>query len=143
MGIYQFIQQILVGLKSSQELKDITFLSAFPPSKKPVPIKKATAVLGGEEIYVSEGAFGGIYDNGKGKDAAVSLSLTVYVPYKYGGEECTKIFCRICEAAFLSENLPVATFKSSGVSANRDADAFVLKGIMTFKGELVKEDENE
>lgn len=141
MAIYEFIQQVLTQLKDSEELKDISFLSEFPSSKKPVPIKRVTATLGGEEITVSQGAMGNIYDSGNGRDAEISLEITIYAPYKSGGEECLKAFCRICEAASFMENLHIKSFKCGDVSANRDADAFVLKGTISFSGEIVKEAE--
>lgn len=141
MAIYEFIKQILTQLKESEELKDITFLSEFPSSKKPVPVKKIIAVLGGEEISVSPGAMGNVYDSGAGRDTEISLRLTVYAPYKSGGEECLKAFCRICEAASFMENLSIKSFKCGDVSPNRDADAFVLKGTISFSGEIVKEAE--
>lgn len=139
MAIYEFINQVLTQLKESEDLKDITFLSEFPSSKKPVPIKKIMAALGGEEISVSPGAMGDIYDYGNGRDAEIALRLTVYAPYKSGGEECLKAFCRICEAASFMENLYIKSFKCGDVSANRDADAFVLKGTISFSGEIVRE----
>lgn len=40
MAIYEFINQVLIQLKESEELKDITFLSEFPSSEKPVPLKR-------------------------------------------------------------------------------------------------------
>ncbi len=141
MAIYEFINQVLTQLKESEDLKDITFLSEFPSSEKPVPIKKITAALGGEEISVSPGALGDIYDSGNGKDAEIALRITVYSPYKSGGEECLKAFCRICEAASFMENLNIKSFQCGDVSANRDADAFVLKGTISFSGEIVKEAE--
>ena len=139
MAIYEFINQVLTQLKESEDLKDITFLSEFPSSKKPVPIKKITAALGGEEISVSPGAMGDIYDYGNGRDAEIALRLTVYAPYKSGGEECLKAFCRICEAASFMENLNIKSFQCGDVSANRDADAFVLKGTIYLSGENVRE----
>ena len=126
-------------LKESEELKDITFLSEFPSSKKPVPIKKLMAAVGGEEISVSPGAMGDIYDSGNGRDAEIALRLTVYAPYKSGGEACLKAFCRICETASFMENLHIKFFKCGDISANRDADAFVLKGTISFSGEIVRE----
>lgn len=139
MAIYEFIKQILTQLKEAEELKDINFLSEFPSSKKPIPIKKITAALGGEEISVSQGAMGNVYDSGNGRDAEIALRLTVYAPYKSGGEECLKAFCRICEAVFFMDNLNVKSLQCGDVSANRDADAFVLKGTVFFSGEIVKE----
>lgn len=141
MAIYEFITQVLTQLKEAEELKDITFLSEFPSSKKPVPIKKIMAAVGGEEISVSSGAMGNIYDSGIGKDAEIALGITVYAPYKSGGEECIQTFCRICEAASFMENLNIKSFKCGDVSANRDADAFVLKGTISFSGEIVREAE--
>lgn len=141
MAIYEFIKQVLTQLKEAEELKDITFLSEFPSSKKPIPIKKVTAALGGEDISVSQGAMGNIYDSGNGRDAEMALRLTVYSPYKSGGEECLKTFCRICEAASFMENLNIKSFQCGDVSANRDADAFVLKGTVFLSGEIVKEAE--
>lgn len=82
---------------------------------------------------------GDIYDSGNGRDAEIALRLTVYAPYKSGGEECLKAFCRICEAASFMENLYIKSFKCGDVSANRDADAFVLKGTISFSGEIVRE----
>lgn len=140
MAIYEFIEEFMSRLKESEELKDITFLSEFPSSKKPVPIKKLMAAVGGEEISVSSGAMGNIYDSGNGKDAEISLAISVYAPYKSGGEECFKAFCRICETASFMENLHIKAFKCGDISANRDADAFVLKGTISFSGEIVKED---
>lgn len=139
MAIYEFIEEFMSKLKESEELKDITFLSEFPSSKKPVPIKKLMAALGGEEISVSPGAMGDIYDSGNGRDAEIALRLTVYAPYKSGGEACLKAFCRICETASFMENLHIKAFKCGDVSANRDADAFVLKGTISFSGEIVRE----
>lgn len=139
MAIYEFIKQVLTQLKEAEELKDITFLSEFPSSKKPVPIKKLMAAVGGEEISVLPGAMGDIYDSGNGRDAEIALRLTVYAPYKSGGEECLKAFCRICEAASFMENLHIKAFKCGDISANRDADAFVLKGTISFSGEIVRE----
>lgn len=141
MAIYEFIKQVLTQLKESEELKDISFLSEFPSSKKPIPIKKIMAVLGGEEISVSQGAMGNVYDSGNGRDTEIALRLTVYSPYKSGGEECLKAFCRICEAASFMDNLNIKSFQCGDVSANRDADAFVLKGTVFFSGEIVKEAE--
>lgn len=141
MAIYEFIKQILTQLKESEELKDITFLSEFPSSKKPIPIKKIMAVLGGEEFSVSQGAMGNVYDSGNGRDAEIALRLTVYAPYKSGGEECLKAFCRICEAVSFMENLSVKSLRCGDVSPNRDADAFVLKGAISFSGEIIKEAE--
>lgn len=140
MAIYEFIEEFMSKLKESEELKDITFLPEFPSSKKPVPIKKLMAAVGGEEISVSPGAMGNIYDSGNGKDAEITLCITVYAPYKSGGEECLKAFCRICETASFMENLHIKAFKCGDVSANRDADAFVLKGTISFSGEIVRED---
>ncbi len=139
MAIYEFIQQILNEFKETQELKDISFLPAFTSDKKPVPIKKVTVALGVEEVSVLPGAIGDTYDAGKGKEAEISLNLTVYAPYKSGGEECLKAFCRICEATAFAENLNIKAFKCGDVSANRDADAFVLKGTISLSGEIVKE----
>lgn len=141
MAIYEFIEQFISQLKEAEELKDITFLSEFPSSKKPVPIKNIMAAVGGEEISVSSGAMGDIYDSGIGKDAEIALGITVYAPYKSGGEECLKTFCRICEGASFMENLNIKSFKCGDVSASRDADAFVLKGTISFRGEIVREDE--
>lgn len=141
MAIYEFIKQFLTQLKEAKELKDITFLSEFPSSKKPIPIKKITAALGGEEFSVSQGAMGNVYDSGNGRDAEITLGITVYAPYKSGGEECLKAFCRICEAVSFMDNLNVKSFQCGDVSANRDADAFVLKGAISFSGEIVKEAE--
>lgn len=141
MAIYEFIKQVLTQLKESEELKDISFLSEFPSSKKPIPIKKVTAALGGEEFSVSQGAMGNIYDSGNGRDAEIALHLTVYAPYKSGGEECLKAFCKICETASFMDNLNIKSFQCGDVSANRDADAFVLKGTVFFSGEIVKEAE--
>ncbi len=141
MAVYEFIRNILTLLRESEALSDITFLFAYPSSQKPVPIKKITAALGGEEISVTAGALGGVYGGGTGRDAEISLSLTIYAPYKSGGEECIKAFCRICEEAVFSESAYVKSFKCSSVSSNRDADAFVLKGTMVFGGEITKEDE--
>nr|DAQ96432.1 MAG TPA: hypothetical protein [Caudoviricetes sp.] len=141
MAIYEFIKQVLTQLKEAEELKDITFLSEFPSSKKPVPIKKVTAALGGEEISVSQGAIGNVYDSGNGRDTEIALRLTVYAPYKSGGEECLKAFCRICETVSFMDNLNVKSLQCGDVSANRDADAFVLKGTISFSGEIVKEAE--
>lgn len=141
MAIYEFIKQVLTQLKESEELKDISFLSEFPSSKKPIPIKKIMAVLGGEEFSVSPGAMGNVYDSGNGKDTEIALRLTVYAPYKSGGEECLKAFCRICEAASFMDDLNIKSFQCGDVSANRDADAFVLKGTVFFSGEIVKEAE--
>lgn len=141
MAIYEFIKQVLTQLKEAEELKDINFLSEFPSSKKPIPIKKITAALGGEEITVSQGAMGNIYDSGNGRDAEIALRLTVYAPYKSGGEECLKAFCRICETASFMDNLNIKSFQCGDVSANRDADAFVLKGTVFFSGEIIKEAE--
>lgn len=139
MAIYEFINQVLTQLKESEDLKDITFLSEFPSSKKPVPIKNLMAAVGGEEISVSSGAMGNIYDSGNGKDTEISLAISVYAPYKSGGEECLKAFCRICETASFMENLNIKSFQCGDVSANRDADAFVLKGTISFSGEIVRE----
>lgn len=141
MAIYEFIKQFLTQLKEAKELKDITFLSEFPSSKKPIPIKKVTAALGGEEFSVSQGAMGNVYDSGNGRDTEIALRLTVYAPYKSGGEECLKAFCKICETASFMENLNIKSFQCGDVSANRDADAFVLKGTVFFSGEIVKEAE--
>lgn len=141
MAIYEFIKQVLTQLKEAEELKDINFLSEFPSSKKPIPIKKITAVLGGEEFSVSQGAMGNVYDSGNGRDAEIALRLTVYAPYKSGGEECLKAFCRICETASFMDNLNIKSFQCGDVSANRDADAFILKGTVFFSGEIVKEAE--
>lgn len=141
MAIYEFIKQVLTQLKEAEELKDINFLSEFPSSKKPIPIKKITVALGGEEITVSQGAMGNIYDSGNGRDAEIALRLTVYAPYKSGGEECLKAFCKICETASFMDNLNIKSFQCGDVSANRDADAFVLKGTVFFSGEIVKEAE--
>lgn len=141
MAIYEFIKQVLTQLKEAEELKDINFLSEFPSSKKPIPIKKIMAVLGGEEFSVSQGAMGNVYDSGNGRDAEIALRLTVYAPYKSGGEECLKAFCRICETASFMDNLNIKSFQCGDVSANRDADAFVLKGTVFFSGEIVKEAE--
>lgn len=141
MAIYEFIKQFLTQLKEAKELKDITFLSEFPSSKKPIPIKKIMAVLGGEEFSVSQGAMGNAYDSGNGRDAEIALHLTVYAPYKSGGEECLKAFCRICETASFMDDLNIKSFQCGDVSANRDADAFVLKGTVFFSGEIVKEAE--
>lgn len=141
MAIYEFIKQVLTQLKEAEELKDINFLSEFPSSKKPIPIKKITAALGGEEISVSQGAMGNVYDSGNGRDAEIALRLTVYAPYKSGGEECLKAFCRICETASFMDNLNIKSFQCGDVSANRDADAFVLKGTVFFSGEIIKEAE--
>lgn len=141
MAIYEFIKQVLTQLKEAEELKDINFLSEFPSSKKPIPIKKITAVLGGEEFSVSQGAMGNVYDSGNGRDAEIALRLTVYAPYKSGGEECLKAFCRICETASFMDNPNIKSFQCGDVSANRDADAFVLKGTVFFSGEIVKEAE--
>lgn len=141
MAIYEFIKQVLTQLKEAEELKDINFLSEFPSSKKPIPIKKITVALGGEEITVSQGAMGNIYDSGNGRDAEIALRLTVYAPYKSGGEECLKAFCRICETASFMDNLNIKSFQCGDVSANRDADAFILKGTVFFSGEIVKEAE--
>lgn len=141
MAIYEFIKQVLTQLKEAEELKDITFLSEFPSSKKPIPIKKITAALGGEEFSVSQGAMGNIYDSGNGRDTEIAMRLTVYAPYKSGGEECLKAFCRICETASFMDNLNIKSFQCGDVSANRDADAFVLKGTVFFSGEIVKEAE--
>lgn len=141
MAIYEFIKQVLTQLKEAEELKDINFLSEFPSSKKPIPIKKITVALGGEEITVSQGTMGNIYDSGNGRDAEIALRLTVYAPYKSGGEECLKAFCRICETASFMDNLNIKSFQCGDVSANRDADAFILKGTVFFSGEIVKEAE--
>lgn len=141
MAIYEFIEQFMSQLKEAEELKDISFLSEFPSSKKSVPIKKIMAAVGGDEISVSPGAMGDIYDSGIGKDAEIALGITVYAPYKSGGEECLKAFCRICETASFMDNLNIKSFQCGAVSANRDADAFVLKGTISFSGEIVREDE--
>lgn len=141
MAIYEFIKHVLTQLKEAEELKDISFLSEFPSSKKPIPIKKITVALGGEEISVSQGAMGNVYDSGNGRDTEIALRITVYAPYKSGGEECLKAFCRICEAASFMDNLNIKSFQCGDVSANRDADAFVLKGAISFSGEIVKEAE--
>lgn len=141
MAIYEFIKSIISALQKDEALGDIRFLPSFSPGKKPVPLNKVTVAVGAEKITVSQGALSDKYDGGEGKDAEISLGLTIYAPYKSGGEECLRAFCRICEELSFSESFYVKSLSCSDVSANREADAFVLAARAVISGTIFKEAE--
>lgn len=141
MAIYEFIKSVISALEKDENLGGIRFLSSFAPEKKPVPLKEVTVAVGAEKVTVSQGALGDGYDGGEGKDAEITLLLTIYAPYKSGGEECLRAFCKICDGLSFSESFYVKSLSCGEVAANRDADAFVLAARAVIGGTIVKEAE--
>lgn len=136
MTLYSYIEDITESLKADPDLGDISFIPAYPPNKKPVPLKKITAAAGCEKARFYSGALGDISEYGKSKKADIVLKFFIYSPYSMGGEECFKAFCRICDKLIFRDLLPIKEISCGDTVVSPKADGFLLTAYAEFEGEL-------
>lgn len=139
MTLYSYIENIVQSLKSDPALKDICFIPAYPPNKKPVPLKRVTVAMDCEKARFYSGALGDISEYGKAKRACILLKFSIYSPYSAGGEECFKAFSRICDKLIFGNLLPVKEISCRDTVVSPKADGFLLTAYAEVEGELRKE----
>lgn len=134
MTLYSYIEDILMGL--SYELYDINFTAAFPPDKKPIPLKKVTVAAECTNARFYGGSLGDISEYGRSKKAEILIKFFIYSPYSMGGEECFKTFYRICDELIFRNPVPLKEISCGDISVSPKADAFLLTAYARFEGEL-------
>lgn len=124
-------------LSQREELKDIIFLTEFPPVKKAVPLKKVTVAVGIRRIVINDR-----FDPEQTGDdeycraAEITLGFSVHAPFSMGGGACHEAFADITDCLTFDSGLEITESGCDVITADRDTEALVLNARAVVKASL-------
>lgn len=139
-SIVSLPERIVDWLSLQEDMADIKFFVEFPPVKKAVPLRSPIVAVGIDTINIEDK----FVENDDGvlerqeycRLAKIKASLSICVPFSYGGQACHDIFTRIADALTFRTNLNVAESGCESIESDHDTDALVMKGWMLMEADF-------
>lgn len=132
--------EIAEWLSSQQELEGINFITEYPASKKPVPLKKVMVAVGIDNIAIEdsfvENDEGVLVENEYCRLASIKLRLGIHAPFAEGGARCHDVFTDVADCLTFATDLNISQSGCGKIKADRDTDAFVLEAWITVQADF-------
>lgn len=136
--------QIAQWLSEQERLRDIRFLTEYPAVKKEIPLKRVTVAVGIGEMDIvdsfEENDEGVLVKNEYCRLANIKIKLAIHVPYSQGGAKCHDVLTNVIDCLTFDTDLNVIESGCSGVTADRDTDAFVLDAYILMQANFCPAD---
>ncbi len=124
--------EIAKWLSEQDIFEDITFLTEFSPRPKATPLKQTIVSVGIDNVKITDK----FYENSDGelvadeycRQADIKIRLSICVPYSSGGTACHEAFAKIVDCLNFNSDLNLKESGCDAIQADRDTDAFVMKG---------------
>lgn len=133
-------QRIVMWLSTQEDMEDIKFFVEFPPVNKAVPLKRAIVAVGIDTINIEDKFVAnddGVLERQEYcRLAKIKASLSICVPFSYGGQSCHDIFTRIADALTFRTNLNVSESGCEAIEPDHDTDALVMKGWLMMEADF-------
>ncbi len=133
----QLTQQLREALEKCPSLQQVHIQPAFPPQKRPFPLRTPTLCISIKEITVEEGGLGGVVSDPQigtisGQRCTLDFSIDILCPISHGTSGCQTIFSNLCNAIFSEENLPVRATRlgASSPEYNKENDCFLQQCVL-------------
>lgn len=131
---------IVNWLNTLEDLKDIKFLTEFPPVYKSVPLKKSIVSVGVEELNITDhftaNDDGVLIRDEYCRTAKMNISLIIHVPFSMGGSKCHEVFTKVVNHLTFGSDLNILESNCEKVVSDRNTDALVMKAIITFTADF-------
>ncbi len=136
--------QIAQWLSEQDRLSGIRFITEYPAVKKEIPLKRVTVAVGIGEMDIvdsfEENDEGVLVKNEYCRLANIKIKLAIHVPYSQGGAKCHDVLTNIIDCLTFDTDLNVVESGCSGVTADRDTDAFVLDAYILMQADFCPAD---
>ena len=140
--------QLREALKKSPSLQKIPIGPAFPPERRPFPLRNPYICVHIKEITVEQGGLGGIVPVNQagtalGQTCTLLFSLDILCPLSLGADGCQEIFSRLCHAIFCEDAFPFKAIRLEASSPvySRENDCFVQKSVLRTIVLMTREEE--
>lgn len=128
MMIDTIIDQLIDVIKKDKYFDNIRVINAYPFKTKPTRITKAYVALGIYEINMKSYNIDDSQRRGE-----VSVFADIFVPVHSDNGYISEIFMHLCDALKCFNVLSVS---ASGITADSDIQAVVMKTVITFDDEI-------
>ncbi len=133
----ELAEQLRETLQKSPSLQKMHIGPAFPPKKRPFPLRVPCICVHIREITVEHGGMGGVIPDGQsgtapGQKCTLLFSLDILCPETLGANGCQEVFSRLCHAVFQEGILPLRPIRleASSPGYSREDGCFVQKSVL-------------
>lgn len=144
----EIVTEVLARLQAEENLKDVRFVPAFSPARKPAPLRRPMGTVGLRGVTMEEGALGGLLGRREGNSltggrAAAELSIGLYLPRESGGAACGELFSRLCDCLALGGLQGVRALTAGPAHWEEDAGAYVMECTLRLRLYLGREESGQ
>ncbi len=138
-------QSIVTWLKKVSDLKDITFMTEYPPQAKAVPLRNSIVSVGLAEVKITdlfhENENGELIRDEYCRQADIHIVLGIHVPDALGGSTCHEVFSKIVDYLTFSTDLNIISSTCGHVTSDRNTESLVMDADIHIGAEFCPADE--
>ncbi len=138
-------QSIVNWLKQINDLKNITFMTEYPPQAKAVPLRNSVVSVGLAEVKISdifkENENGELVREEFCRQADIHIVLGIHVPDALGGGTCHEVFAKIVDYLTFSSDLNIISSSCGHVTSDRNTESLVMDADIHISSEFCPADE--
>ncbi len=138
-------QSIVNWLKKISDLKNITFMTEYPPQAKAVPLKNSIVSVGLKEVKITdlfrENENGELIRDEYCRKADIHIVLGIHVPDALGGSTCHEVFSTVVDYLTFSSDLNIVSSVCDHVTSDRNTESLVMNADIHIAAEFCPADE--
>lgn len=118
-------------------LPDVKIQKAFPAAKVETALTQPVVVLEHGAVTIKGAALGDYLPGSRGKRMKAAVRFTIYTPLHSGGETCTGIFSKLCQALLFDPDYGITSVTAGSVKINRERHACELTATAVLETNLL------
>ena len=138
-GFNAVVEKIISLFSEDENLSDITFLSSYPSTDKPVPMDRTYVTVGFRGAKIATNSFGDYQGESLnsvmyGRRAEINIGIKIYCPLKEGGNMCADVFSRLCDSLmFRDRGFAIEKAQCGKINFDMDVSAMSLEAEIEIK----------
>ncbi|MBP3330268.1 MAG: hypothetical protein J6L89_05480 [Clostridia bacterium] len=138
-------QSIVDWLNGIPDLRDITFMTEYPPQAKAVPLRNSIVSVGLAEVNIidlfHENENGELVRDEYCRQADIHIVLGIHVPDSLGGSTCHEVFSKVVDYLTFSSDLNIITSTCGHITSDRNTESLVMNADIHIGAEFCPADE--
>lgn len=137
-------KEIVNWLKGITALKNITFMTEYPPQAKAVPLRNSIVSVGLNEVQITdlfrETEDGDLVRDEYCRKAEMHIMLGIHVPDSLGGSTCHDVFSKIVDYMTFSSDLNIISSQCGSITSDRNTESLVMNADVHISAEFCPAD---